>query len=270
METLRHYTSVTLLCARLSLQRQLEYPLFLINWLLMIPLQYLSGILLLKVLVGRFQPLEGWGFPEIAFLYGLALISHGMQVFLFIPIWGIENFITGGFFDRMLVRPMNVFFQVLVRYVNLIGCVDMLPGVIIFGYGCWKTGFVWSAANILKLLLVLAGATLLRAGVYTIAGSTAFWTMRSRPLIDVAQETMHRTGFYPLTIYPAFLQWLFTLILPIGFISFYPAAEFLGKEEGMLIPAAMAFATPLVGLAFFAVAIGVFNWGLRQYESSGS
>ena len=150
VSSIRHYVSVAACFARLAIQRQLEYPLFLFSWLIMIPIQYFSGIWMLKIIVDRFQPLNGWDFPELTFLYGLGLISHGIFVVFFINTWHIDHMVINGQFDRLLLRPMNVFFQLVASYVNFIGVIDCIPGIIIFIYGCQLAGFEWTALTSLS------------------------------------------------------------------------------------------------------------------------
>lgn len=270
MDKTRHYAIVFRYYAKLAIQRQLEYPLFLISWLLMIPTSYFSGIWMLRIIVDRFQPLSGWGFEELAFLYGLGLLSHGLVVVFFIPTWGTEFAVLRGEFDRLLLRPMNVFFQFVTGYFNFIGLIDLIPGVTIFAYASHMVNFSWGFGNIVKLALIVIGGTLIRASIYTIIGAIAFWTKRSQNLIYMAVSTLERTTMYPLTIYPQVIQAVLTFLLPIGFISFYPAEQFLGKSNSLELPLGMAIWTPAVGLVCFAVAYVVFRYGLQKYESAGS
>ncbi|MFC5470336.1 ABC transporter permease [Cohnella suwonensis] len=267
---IRHYAIVFGYYAKLAIQRQLEYPLFLVSWLLVIPTQYFAGIWMLRIIVDRFQPLNGWGFEDLAFLYGLGLLSHGLVVVLFIPTWGTEFAVLRGEFDRLLLRPMNVFFQFVTGYFNFIGLVDLIPGTVIFIAAARMVDFDWSFVNLAKLALVVAGGTLIRASLYTIIGAVAFWTKRSRNLINMTVATMERTTMYPLTLYPQAVQAILTFLLPIGFVSFYPAEQFLGKTKSLELPLGLALWTPLVGLIGFAVAYAVFRQGLRKYESAGS
>ncbi|WP_373232143.1 ABC transporter permease [Cohnella sp.] len=270
MSEVRHYLTVFGYYAKLAIQRQLEYPLFLISWLLMIPIQYFSGIWMLKIIVDRFQPLSGWGFEDLAFLYGLGLLSHGLVVVFFITTWHTENAVLRGEFDRLLLRPMNVFFQFVTGYFNFIGLIDLLPGVIIFLYASHLVDFSWNTVNMVKLVLIVIGGTLIRASLYTIVGAVAFWTKRSRNLIGMTVNTLERTTMYPITLYPQLIQSIMTFLLPIGFISFYPAEQFLGKSTSLELPLGMAIWTPVVGMIFFAVAYAVFRSGLQKYESAGS
>ncbi|MFC5403550.1 ABC transporter permease [Cohnella soli] len=267
---IRHYAIVFGYYAKLAIQRQLEYPLFLVSWLLVIPTQYFAGIWMLRIIVDRFQPLNGWGFSDLAFLYGLGLLSHGLVVVLFIPTWGTEYAVLRGEFDRLLLRPMNVFFQFVTGYFNFIGLVDLIPGTVIFIAAARMVDFDWSLVNLLKLALVVVGGTLIRASIYTVVGAVAFWTKRSRNLINMTIATMERTTMYPLTLYPQVVQAILTFLLPIGFISFYPAEQFLNKTKSLELPLGLALWTPLVGLVSFVVAYAVFRQGLRKYESAGS
>lgn len=270
LSTLKHYGSVAACFARLAIQRQLEYPLFLFSWLLMIPIQYFSGIWMLKIIVDRFQPLNGWDFPELAFIYGLGLLSHGILVVLFINTWHMDNMVIHGQFDRLLLRPMNVFFQLMASYFNFIGLIDLIPGTIIFLYGCHLVGFEWSFANIVKLALVLIGGVLIRAALFVSLGTIAFWTKRNASMVGFALSMLERATMYPLSIYPYLIQVFFTFVIPIGFISFYPAADFLGKDSGFRIPLDLALWTPIIGIVCFLLSQYLFRHGLKNYESSGS
>ncbi|MFD2614339.1 ABC transporter permease [Paenibacillus gansuensis] len=266
----KHYSSVAACFARLAIQRQLEYPLFLVSWLLMIPIQYFSGIWMLRIITDRFQALNGWDFPEITFIYGLGLLSHGLLVVFFINTWHIDHMVINGAFDRLLLRPMSVFFQLVASYVNFIGLVDLIPGFVIFLYGCHAVGFEWSAANIGKLVLIVLGGLLIRAALFISLGTIAFWTKRNASTVSLALSTLERVTMYPLSLYPYLVQVLFTFVVPLGFITFYPAAGMLGKETAFRLPLELALWTPVLGALCFWVSLLVFRWGMTKYESSGS
>lgn len=270
MESLKHNLSVAACFARLAVQRQLEYPLFLVSWFLMIPIYWISGVWMLKILVDRFQPLAGWTFPQLSFVYGLGLLSHGIMVVFFVQTWNIESMVIRGGFDRMLLRPMNVFFQFCVNYINFIGLFDLFTGLLVFIYGCRLAEFQWSFSNTVKLILVVLGGVLIRAAFYIITGSIAFWTKRSRSLVVLGQMLMQYSTTYPIAIYPYAVQVLLTFVIPVGFISFYPACDFLGQNSGSTLPLNLALWTPAVGIVLFAAGQLIFHRGLKRYESAGS
>jgi ABC-2 type transport system permease protein len=170
----------------------------------------------------------------------------------------------------MLLRPMSVYFQFCVHYLNLIGLTDMLPGIIIFIYGAISVGFRLSLFNIISVVCVIAGATMLRGGIYTLAGSVGFWTKSNRSLTTVVTRLGDISIMYPLTIYNRVVQSILTFILPLGFISFYPASAFLHKDSGFEFFGALPLWTLFFGILFMSLGRALFKAGLKYYDSAGN
>lgn len=270
MATIKYYLSVASYSMKLSLQKQLEYPMNIISCFVMIPMMYSTGILLLYFLTDSLQAIGGWTFPQLAFLYGIGYLSHGLMVVFSIQNWFLDRYVNQGEFDRMLLRPLNVFFQFTVSYINIIGIMDVMVGLFIFIYSCNLVHFSWTLPNIVRLILIISGATLIRSSIFTIFCSVAFWTKRCSAVITLMNDLLERTTLYPMTIYPRIMQLMLTLVIPIGFISFFPACCFLGVDYSFSLPADISVMTLAVGIIMFILAQAVFNYGLKNYESSGS
>jgi len=255
---------------KLNLQGQMEYPSFLIGWFLSNMLQFGVGLGTLKVITIQFQNINGWEFNQIAFMYGLGIISHALSIIIFIQTWYIDGLVIYGGFDRMLLRPMNVYFQFCFDYINLIGLTDMLPGIIIFIYGAISVAFKVSFLNIISVMLVIAGATMIRGGIYTLVGSIGFWTKSTRSLTTATENIFVKSIMYPMTIYNRTIQAIFTFLLPVGFIAFYPASAFLGKDAGFEFPGSVPLWTLGVGILVMIIAWRVFSIGLKHYDSAGN
>lgn len=266
---MKYYFSVAAAFMRLSAQSSLEYPINLLGWVLANPIQFIVGFATIKFVVDQFGTLAGWGYQELSFLYGLSVLSHGLAVMFFIQTWYMGKFIIRGEFDQFLLRPMNVLFQFLFMDFNLIGISDLIPGLIVFIYGCYNVHFQCDLKNILLLAGTVAGGTLIRGAVWIICGSLSFWTKSTTRYVDFTRELFDRVTMYPLTIYPRPIQWLFTFLLPLGWITFYPAGSLLGKQVGN-IPVNMALVTLGIGVLVFGLGCIIFTAGTRRYESAGS
>jgi len=270
MDKLRYYLSVASYSMKLSMKKQLEYPMEIISCFAMIPMMYATGILLLYFLTQNLKSIGGWTFPQLAFLYGIGDLSHGIMVVFSVQNWFLDRYVNRGEFDRMLLRPLNVFFQFSVSYVNIIGIMDVLVGLSVFIYSCVLVKFSWTFSNIVRLVVIILGAALIRSSIFTIFCSVAFWTKRCSAVTALMNDMLERTTLYPMTIYPRLLQLMLTLIIPVAFISFFPSCCFLGIDSSFRLPADAAVMTPAIGIITFILAQAVFNWGLRNYESSGS
>ena len=284
---LRHYFSVYGYKLRLEVRHELEDISWTFCWLLMIPLSYCAGFYVLWVMLEQGGGLNGWGSGEAAFLFGLSMFSHGLQDLFFIRTRSVDELIRFGELDRMLLMPLGLFGQFCMIGLNICGLYDLIPAVLLFAWGCGQVGFVWSAGNIFGVLLVIAGGTMISLAFYTVTGCLAFWFPKSSSLEDLNLRLIEKMTAYPLTIYPQALQAVFSFLVPLGFISFYPACGFLGMDSGIgrLLPERMGniFAggfplpaeTPLMSLTVGAVCLiiarAVFLFTLkRRYDGSGS
>jgi ABC-2 type transport system ATP-binding protein len=167
----------------------------------------------------------------------------------------IDRFVTRGEFDLMLLRPLEITFHFSFNQVNVVGFVHLGIGLGYFLYGADLVGFVWTARHVVEVVLVVADGTLIYWSYLMLVSCVAFWTMRSQPLVDASMELMSRGTFYPLTVYPGPLQALLTFVLPLGFIGFYPACDFLGQSARTSLPLDVALWTPVVGGVMLALAV---------------
>lgn len=270
MKRLLYYLDITLVNIKMALLCILEYPAMMMGWVLSNPIQFIVGFATIKFVVSQFGNINGWDYGQLAFLYGLAVISHAFSMIFFVQGWFMGWFVIEGDFDRYLTRPLSVPYQFFFTNINVWGLTDLVPGIIVFAYGCIKINFHFTLWNVILIILMLAGATLIRGGVYILLGTTSFYTRSTTDFGPFCQEIFDKTTMYPLSMYPEALQFLLTYIIPIGWVSFYPAAGLLNLEDKILQAAPTAFMTFLIGVITIAISMNVFRIGLKRYESAGN
>jgi len=270
---IRHHLSVAYCQIKLDALSSFQYFSYSIVWFFMIGISAFSTFFVLKAIMDRIGLINGWSFPQVVFLYGLGLISHGFEDMFFIHNRGIENCILRGEFDRILLRPMGVFFLFNTGTFNLVGFYDIIPGVIMFIYACGMLNFVFTPENIFYLVIVTVSGTFIRGALLIVSGSVAFWTKKSQVLVDTDLVLMDRTTSYPLTMYPKWFQWLFTFVIPLAFITFYPVSGILKIPTGQNfpIPPDMILWAPVAAILFYLAAMTLFKYCMKhKYESSGT
>ena len=75
---------------------------------------------------------------------------------------------------------------------------------------------------------------------------------------------------YPISIYPKFLQFLLTTLIPLAFVSFYPVQQISGRQDFGLFPPVVRHLSLPVGIAFLLIAYAVFAAASKHYKSTGS
>ena len=267
--TLAHYLSVTIYSIKMALLTIVEYPSNILGWLLSNPIQFLLGFAAIRFAVEQFGEINGWNYGQLAFLYGISVISHALSMIFFVQGWFMGFYVIEGEFDRFLTRPMSVLYQFFFTNINVFGLTDLIPGILVFLYGCVKTDFPFTVTNVVGILVMLTGAVLIRGGIYILLGSTSFWTKSANDFGQFTQEIFDKTTMYPLSMYPESLQLILTFLIPIGWVSFYPASELMGIESTFSTGGMGVWITLGVGIAAMMIAGLVFRAGLKQYESAG-
>lgn len=270
IKELAHYIDVTCHVIKMAVMTVIEYPSNILGWLISNPLQFILGFATIKFVVSSFGEINGWTYGQLAFLYGLSVMSHALSMIFFVQGWFMGYFVIEGEFDRYLTRPLGVLYQFFFTNINIIGVTDLIPGICVFVYGCVKSNFHLTLVNVFLIIVMLIGATLIRGGIYILLGTTSFHTRSAVDFGQYTQEIFDKTTMYPISMYPESMQFILTFIIPIGWVSFYPVSGILGIASSRYYGPMGAIITLLVGIIVMIVSGLYFNMGLKKYESAGN
>lgn len=229
-----------------------------------------TGFLFAWVVLSRFESIAGWGLGEIAFLYGLRLIIHAVSGVLAGPFFGLEWQVRSGAFDRYLVRPVPPLLQFMTQSVQISVLGDLLGGLAIFVAANALTRITWTAPTVAYLLLAIVGGALVELAIRVLIGAMTFRSQTSQSFMFLADSVVSTYGNYPLSIFGTFLGYLFTFLVPIAFVAYFPATVLLGRTDELQVSPVFAFAAPIAGVVWLFVAIWVFDRELGRYQSSGT
>lgn len=226
----------------------------------------------LYILISSFDFLDGWNGSEVMVLYGLSLMSYAIGAsFFFNSSQDLAHRIRSGEFDASLTKPIHPFLHEVFSSGYNIGYVSHFTiALIIVALALSNLHYQISAVNILYMVLMVLGASLIQAGALIASSTMSFFTVGGNPVIDFLLFDVKEFTNYPITIFPRGIQFLLTFILPFAFLNFYPAALLLGKEIPAGYPSALPYLTPAMGLLVFTLAVLLWNWGLKHYKSTGS
>lgn len=223
------------------------------------------------IIVRRFGSIAGWKFYELMLLYNFNLFSYGAACFvLYIPMQSLEEMVRMGDFDGVLVKPMNPFLYLLMRqgYFGFVG--HLILGFIVFGISLSHLQLEITAGFIFDMVLKLVGAVLLQGAVLIFTGALSFRFVRALAVRNVFIYTIREFINYPISIYPKVLQVFLTVIVPYGFVNFYPVEALLGKQDGMLPLWLSGSAGLLLGILSAYLGYCFFMSSVKKYQSTGS
>jgi ABC-2 type transport system permease protein len=223
------------------------------------------------VLFGRFPTMVGWSVGEVALLYSLTSLSFGLAEMIGAGIDQFDETIRRGEFDRLLLRPMSVFVQVLGSDFRLRRLGRLTQGAIGLALALrLLPGLRWTWPRLLMAGLGIGSGALVFVAVLLLGATLCFWTVQTTELTNIFTYGGRELLSWPLTIYPQGLQRLFLFVVPLAFGGYVPACYVLGRPLPFGLPAGAAFAAPLAALMFAGVAGTVWRFGVRRYHSTGS
>src|SRR6185312_4514626 len=107
-------------------------------------------------------------------------------------------------------------------------------------------------AAALQIVVVLIGSMLLEAALQLVVSATSFWFVRTESLSWWLDDWSNTFSNYPITVFPFVARFLFTWILPLALLGFFPAAAILGRSGDVPFTPLLAWGAPAVGvIAFF-------------------
>ena len=253
-----------------GIKSRMEYRLDFILRVVMALVWNLTSLVFIWAVLARFRSMAGWSLEEVFFIYTLRLLAHGCYCLLFHNVQVISRYVRWGDFDRVLLRPLNPLLQLITWEHDIAGIGDLGLGLICFAVANRLLQFHWTPPAVAFLLLVVAGGCLIELSLFLLINTLAFWITEAGRLTQFILTFSDQFALYPLDIYNALLQFVLTFLVPVGFMSYYPATAFLDRTGETLFSPIFAYLTPVVGLALFALAYSFWQVGINRYQSTGS
>lgn len=210
-------------------------------------------------LLDKFNKYELYfNFSAIFFGYSLAqLVGRGFDKFY--------RLIGNGNFDFLLIRPRNLFIQIIGSEMYYEKISKVISSLIILIYSCTK---IINGFNIFKLLLVLSiilGIFIIIISVFIIGASVSFYTIQGIEFINIFTDGTKQLGQYPMGIFNKVIRFIFTFVIPLTLVNYYPLEYLMGRTTFI----GYAF-LPLLSTLYIIPALLLFKVGLKKYKSSGS
>ena len=265
-DSIRLYGSYAAVSVRGQMQYRASFVMETIGQFSIIGVEFI-GIL---VLFSRFETLEGWTLPQVAFLYSLVHLG-----FAFADTFsrGFDSFgvtVRMGDFDRLLLRPRSTALQLMGQELVLrrLGRLVLASGVLVWASA--SLDVEWTALKVVLSAATVACGAALFSGLMVLHATLAFWTTETLEVTNMVTHGGVETTQFPLSIYRPWFRGIFTFVFPLGAVSYFPAVAILGIPDPLGSPLWFQYAAPAIGLLFLLACLRIWEFGVRRYLSTGS
>jgi ABC-2 type transport system permease protein len=262
---MRRYLSLFGLFARNSLQLALEYRADFVVSLFQSSFWLVWGIIGTLVFFRFTGTLGGWTLPQALLVVGLFRIFEGVIDGVMRPnITRIVEYIQKGTLDFILLKPIDSQFMASLRQLNLMTVPDFLVGFALIVYGLWLQRLMPTAQGVLSFILLMVCAIIMAYSLWMLLTTLAFWLVRIENISELL-TALYETGRFPVSAFGGGLRIVLTFIVPIAFMTTFPAAALIGNLE----PIYLAIA-PVMAAALLFASRSFWRFALRSYTSASS
>ncbi len=225
----------------------------------------ITGFVTFWILFQNFNEINGWNYYEMLFLYGFSLTALTPMQCLFDNNWNLRGYIYSGDFVKYCFRPINLFFYYMSEIFDIKGLGQLVMGIGTLIYAWSHLHLAVTFLAILKLIVALITASLFMIAIMNIAAATCFWIINSGYImVTVFKFTDYAK--YPASIYNNVFRFIFTFIIPIAFVAYYPSLTFLRPDHIPLL----TLLSPVLGVLFFYLSYRIWMKGAMSYTGTGS
>ena len=265
LQTLRYYGRIYLLITSQYIKARMQYRADFIISAIGMAFSCLTSLFVFWVIFTSIPNLAGWSFNELVFMYAFYLLAVSpMQVF-FDNMWNLRNHVQSGTFIRYYFRPLNMMFYFVSDVFDIKGLTQVAIGILAFIYASIQLHLSWTLFQLFLLVMSVFSASLVIISIMGIAACSAFWIINSFSIISLAFK-LREFSPYPMTIFDGFFRFVFTYLIPLGFVAFYPAQFFLRPNDVNIL----VYLSPLVGIGLFVLMYRVWVRGVNSYSGTGS
>jgi ABC-2 type transport system permease protein len=226
-----------------------------------------TGLAAIEIVFNQTQAINGWSRMQVFAVFGVYQTLNALRGLFIGPsldsLAGMDGDVWSGRLDFTLLRPVSLQFLVSVRKWRLFELFNLLAGIAILVFTMQSLSMSLSFGQLAFFILALSVAFLMLYAILLILTALVFWSPGI--LFSWIFNGIFQMARYPLDLYPGWLRWVLTWIVPIGVITTLPAQALTQQISW----SALAVFAALTACANLAAAV-LLKRGASKYSSASS
>ncbi|MFH1896136.1 MAG: ABC-2 family transporter protein [bacterium] len=260
------YLRLYLKFLEMSLKGELEYRFnFLVGFL--VEIGWMGALIVFyKVIFLNTGFLAGWSYGEALVFLGVVQVFSELfySIFVIFNLRRLSEYVQKGTLDLYLLKPVNTQFFVSVSNPYTRGLLTIFLGITLAVLGFRNLHLVPGLDDVLMGTLLLFCGVLLTYAISFSSLMVVFWTNRAFNATQIF-ESLVNTSNYPIDFFHGAVKIVFTFIMPLAFMTTFPAKALLGQTVWWWLPVAILMA----GLSLWASS-KLWQFALKHYSGASA
>lgn len=247
----------------MHIKSQLEYKSSFIFLVIAQIITFFMYCIVFYSLFDKFGIVKSFNIYQVIFCFAVVQFGEGLAEGLLRGFDKFSELVKSGNLDMLLIRPQNIYLQVIGYKVELSKFVKCIIALIVLVFAIIKLEI--SMLHIGTIIMMLLGSAIVFASVFITGAALCFVTIEGLEIVNIFIYGTRDFAQYPIGIYNKVVKTFFTYIVPIGLTSYYPMLYITGMTDRMWY-----LFLPLLSVLTLIPACLVFNLGMSKYKSTGS
>ncbi|MCC9741274.1 ABC transporter permease [Streptomyces sp. MNU89] len=266
MAGLRAYVLITAMWVRSTMVYRTSFLLTALGNFATTALDFVAILLMFS----HVEALGGFGFAEVALLYGTSGTAFGLAHLLLGGMDGLGARVRRGSLDAMLVRPVPLLAQVAADGFKLRRIGRLAQGLLVLGWSLAVLEAEWTPLKVLMVPVTVVSGAAIFGALLVAGGSFQFWAQDAAEVQNSFTYGGTTMLQYPPTVFARDLVAGTVFVVPLAFVNWLPVLFVLGRDDPLGLPGWVDFLSPLVAVVCWVPAGLVWRAGLGSYRSAGS
>jgi len=263
--TLKRYGRLLFLWWKFSILKEMEYRVNFVTNAFMSIFWLIWGILGATIFFAQRNEIGGWSFYQVLIVLGLFSIFTGIMEAFFRPnIMSMIEAVRDGTFDFVLVKPVNSQFYSSFHSLTMWRLVDILAGAGVIIYALNAMGVVPTSMQLVQFAALMLIALVIVYCIWLAMMTMSFWFVKVDNLAELFYS-FYEAARFPVSVYGTWLRAALTFVIPIAFITTFPASALIG----LLDPIDLLIGLGLACL-FLIGTNRLWKIAIRSYASASS
>ena len=250
---------------RMGVLNELQYRVNFLVSLLQSAIALGVALAVLALVYSHTAELNGWSQPELLCVTGIQILMGGVvRAYVQPNMTRLIEDVREGNLDHALTKPEDSQVLVSVREVRIWQAVDVVSGLVVLAVGLSRITEDVGAGDALGFAAALALGGVLIYCFWLVIATGAFWVVNMWHAVELF-DGVYLTGRWPVGIYPGWLRYSVTFLVPVAFAVTVPAEALTSRLEWETLGLAAAFAA-----ALFTFSRWFFRVGLRRYSGASA
>jgi ABC-2 type transport system permease protein len=256
---------VGFLYLKVAAMNDLQYRANMVIQIIQALVALATGLVSLVLIFQYTDSLHGWSEWQLLALMGVYTIMGAVVAAIIQPnMQQLMDDIQQGNFDYVLTKPEDAQLLASVRQIQIWQGVDLITGLIILIVALINIGSSIGPIQTLAFVIVVVTGAVLIYCFWLILTTIAFWVVRMDQIVDLF-EGAFAAGRYPVGIYPFWLKYSLTFLIPVAFAVTIPAEALTGR-----LGLSEFFGALGLLVLFVSASRTLWRIGLRRYSGASS